>query len=74
MKAWKFYKDRAGDYLVVRNRPLRDDIHDAVAPERRGKPASVDLTVVNQRYLARCTEVAEALVPDDWHEALVGAI
>lgn len=74
MKAWKFYKDRAGDYLLVSNRPLQGDIHEAAAPEDRGKLASVDLTVVNQRYLARCTEIADALVPDDWHEALVGAI
>ncbi len=74
MKAWKFYKDRAGDYLLVRNRPLRGDIHEAAGPEDRGKPASVDLTIVNQRYLARCTEIAEALVPDEWHAALVGAI
>lgn len=74
MKAWKFYKDRAGDYLLVRTRALRGDIHEAAAPEARGKLASVDLTVVNTRYLARCTEVTEALVPDDWHEALVGAI
>ena len=74
MKAWKFYRDRAGDYLCVRKRALQGDIHEAAAPETRGKPASVDLTLVNERYLARCTEVREADVPESWHEALAEAV
>lgn len=74
MKAWTYYKDRAGDFILVSNRAIARDVRDAVAPEQRGKPRSAELTVVNDKYLARCTKVAEGDVPPLWRESLTGCL
>jgi len=74
MKAWTYYQDRAGDYILVRNRAVARDIHDAAAPEERGKHRSVELTVVDERYLARCKKVERDDVPPQWRDALTGVI
>jgi hypothetical protein len=77
VKAWRFYKDRVGDYLAARKRPIareRPGLYEAVAPEQRGNHRTVEGTVVNDRYLARCTEVPPDEVPPVWREALTGAM
>lgn len=74
MKAWRYFKDRAGDFLLVSRKPLRGDIYDAAAPDKRGNPRTVERTVVNDRYLARCVEVPKDDVPPVWRDALTEAV
>ncbi len=74
MKAWTYYKDRAGDFVLVKDKPLARDNHEAAAPATRGSHRSVELTVVNQREVARYTKVERLEVPPAWREALTGAL
>ena len=74
MKDWTYYKDRAGDFVLVKNEPLTRDIHEAAAPARRGNPRTVELTVVNDRELVRYTKTERSDVPPAWRDALTGAL